>query len=356
MTLREIMRTWLGFRAGDISDPAMEKIADAIVENLRGLGLIVECKKYGTGFWEIVASTSSRLITRPDNKEASGVALLLAGKFDPPTLVFEEINAVQRGFGRKMVAAVFVGLSEAPGVFSCVKVDDLSPYLRDGRRWWEHIAHEYAQHDWQITHGENETRAPAGSPPREEAGQSAEFLRKRHLLVTLASEFGYDAAKVRLTPERETICYLGQTFVSEGDAQPDGNITIFYDPKMSDARLGCCLAHEIQHARYFAVRDAYRTEPEDGPLHRRFSQYNPELLASQRGVSDYSNEHWDAWKASSLPALFSDELAAGESEPINETIAEVAKALYNFGSDVRINPIWKELQQAINEEYEKLRR
>jgi len=78
------------------------------------------------------------------------------------------------------------------------------------------------------------------------------------------------------------------------------------------------------------------------------------LLAAQGGVSNYSKEHWAAWKGASLPKLFSDELAEGESEPINETIADVAKALYNWGPDVRINPVWKDLHRAINEEYEKI--
>jgi hypothetical protein len=334
----------------DPIDAAMERVAGAVCRNLRTLGLFVECTRYGTSFFEIAASTSKKLITRPDSRAASGIALLLAGKYEPPTLVFEEINSLQRGLGRKMVAAVFAALDEAPSVIAQVRVDDLSPVQRDGRRWWEHRAGDFANYEWTITHGENEMRAQ-----REDVAQSPDFLRRERLLERLAREFGYDPRKVRLSPERETIQYLGQSFTSEGDTQPDGSITIFYDPEMSDARLGCCLAHEIQHARYFAVRDAYRAEGEDGPLHRRFARYTRDALAAQRGVSDYSNEHWDAWKGAAPPALFSDELAEGGSEPINETIAEVAKALYNFGPDVRISPLWKELRQAINEEYERLR-
>lgn len=333
------------------TDAAMERIAAAICGNLRALGLFVDCKRYGTSFFEIFASTSKQLITRPDSREASGIALLLAGKYEPPTLVLEEINSLQRGLGRKMVAAVFAGLDAAPGAIPRVRVDDLSPFQADGRRWWAHVADDHADYEWIITHGKNEMTPAAAT-----LAQSRDFLRVASLIETLTQEFGYDPRKVKLSPERETIQYLGQSFTSEGDTQPDGTITIFYDPEMSDARLGCCLAHEIQHARYFTVRDAYRAETKDGPLHRRFARFTPELLAAQRGVSDYSNEHWDAWKAAAPPALFSDELAAGESEPINETIAEVAKALYNFGADVRISPLWRELQQTINEEYEKLSR
>ncbi len=157
-----------------------------------------------------------------------------------------------------------------------------------------------------------------------------------------------------LSPERKVFAFLGQSFASEGEATPDGRVTIYYDPRMSDARLGCCLAHELQHLRYFAVRDAYLAEPPDGPLHRRFVRFTPELLAAQRGVSNYSNEHWDAWKGAGPPRLFSDELAEGGSEPINETIAEVAKALYNWGPEARISPLWRELAAAIDAEYARL--
>jgi hypothetical protein len=185
---------------------------------------------------------------------------------------------------------------------------------------------------------------------------SPEFLRKQQTLAALVRQFGYEVEKVTLSPQAITFDYLGQSFTSEGQSFPDGRIEIYYDPSMSDARLGCCLAHELQHVRYFFVRDAYRAEPADGPLHRRFAKYAPEMLAALRGVSNYSNEHWDAWKGDAPPKLFAPELETGESEPINETIAEVAKALYNWGPDARINPLWKELHDAINEEYAALQK
>ncbi len=198
-------------------------------------------------------------------------------------------------------------------------------------------------------------RAQQGAvAPKAGAGDvetSAEFLKTRQALAAFCRAFGYDVGKVTLSPQSKTFDYLGQSFTSEGQSFPDGRIEIYYDPDMSDARLGCCLAHELQHVRYFTVRDAYRAEEADGPLHRRFAKYAPELLATLRGVSNYSNEHWDAWKGGAPPKLFSFELEEGDSEPINETIAEVAKALYNWGPDVRINPLWRELHDAINEEY-----
>lgn len=193
----------------------------------------------------------------------------------------------------------------------------------------------------------------AEDEPKEsgDLSDSPHFLKKRQTLEALAHDFGYDAGKVTLCPQTKTFDYLGQRFTSEGQSFPDGRIEIYYDPQMSDARLGCCLAHELQHVRYFAVRDAFRAEKADGPLHRRFAKYAPELLAAQRGVSNYSNEHWDAWKGDAPPKLFSFEMEEGDSEPINETIAEVAKAIHNWGPDVRLNPLWRELHDAINEAY-----
>ncbi len=181
-----------------------------------------------------------------------------------------------------------------------------------------------------------------------------EFARRQERLRALALEFGYDPDRVRLDASVKTFDYLGQSFTSEGEALPDGAIIINYDAKMSDARMACCLAHEVQHVKYFAVARAYHREDAAGPLHRRFAAFTPEILAAQRGVSPYANEHWDAWKGEKPPQLFSPELEEGGSEPINETIAEVAKALYNWGPDVAINPIWKKLQQAINIAYAEL--
>jgi hypothetical protein len=143
--------------ADDKCDPAIDEIAVAVCRNLRGLGLHVQSKKYGSGFCEIVASSSRRMITTPDGTEASGIALLLAGKYDPPMLVFEEINSLQPGLGRQMIGAVLAGLKERPGVFERLRVNDLSRRLHDGRRWWEHVAASYPEFDWVITHDEDRT-------------------------------------------------------------------------------------------------------------------------------------------------------------------------------------------------------
>ncbi len=331
-------------------DPAIDAVAHEICANLAALGLHVGSTSQGMRFIEIRGSTSKRLITTPDSKEASGVALLLAGGYDPPAVVFEQINSIEPGLGSRMVGAVLAGARTRPDVFSCVRVNDLSPFQPDGRRWWEHVADAHPQFDWRITHDPDASHWPA----REHVSSTPEFLRKRAILHALTEEFGHDPAVATLSPERKVFAFLGQSFASEGEATPDGRVTIYYDPRMSDARLGCCLAHELQHLRYFAVRDAYLAEPPDGPLHRRFVRFTPELLAAQRGVSNYSNEHWDAWKGAGPPRLFSDELAEGGSEPINETIAEVAKALYNWGPEARISPLWRELAAAIDAEYARL--
>lgn len=347
MGVWDFLRFWRGRRIA--TDPAIDAVARTICANLRAMGLHVAAQPYKAAFVEIRASTAASLVTTPGEKDASGLALLLAGKFDPPALVFEQINSVQRGLGRAMVAAAMEGLRAHPGVFACVKVNDLSPLQADGRRWWEHVADGYADFDWRITHDPDAPHWPARGIAGGDIARSADFLRKREKLETLAREFGHDPGRVTLSPTSKVFHYLNQSFASEGEATPDGRVTIYYDPAMSDARLGCCLAHELQHLRYFAVRAAYLAEPLEGPLHRRFARFTPELLAARRGVSSYSNEHWDAWRGARQPRLFSDELAEGGSEPINETIAEVAKALYNWGPAVRIDQLWRELQALIDE-------
>jgi hypothetical protein len=137
--------------------PPLERAAESICRNLRALGLYARWKCYRPGFCEIVASTSPKMITLPGGAEASGIAILLAAAYDPPTLVFEQINSLRRGLGSAMVGAVVAGLREHPGLLGRLRVNDLSPMGEDGRRWWEHIALRYAELDWLITHEEDMT-------------------------------------------------------------------------------------------------------------------------------------------------------------------------------------------------------
>lgn len=332
-------------------DLAIDRIAARIAEKLRALGLHVRAKRYGA-FHEIRASTSKKLITTPGDMTASGIALLIAPTYDPPQLVFEQINSLGGGLGARMVDAALSSLREHASVIAHVRVNDLSPIMTDGRRWWERLAARYADFDWRITHDED--GATHVVTPPEDIAQSSDFITQAAALHALTLSFGFDPGKVRLAPQKPPFDFLGQRFTSEGESFPDGRIVIYYDPAMSTARMGCCLAHEIQHVRYDVVRRAYQAEPANGPLHRRFAEYTPPLLAARRGVSDYSNEHWNAWKDATPPALFSMEIEQGGSEPINETIADVAKALYNWGPDVRIDPLWKELKRSIDEEYFKI--
>ena len=160
MAFWDVLRFWRRKPAVQQSDPAMLAIAEAISRNLAALGLFVDSRSYGRSFFEIKASTSSKLITTPDGREASGIALLLAGAYEPPSLVFEQINSLQRGLGRAMVEAAIAGMNERPGAFRRLRVNDLSPRLQDGRRWWEHVAAAHPQFDWVITHEE-----PFGSAP-----------------------------------------------------------------------------------------------------------------------------------------------------------------------------------------------
>jgi hypothetical protein len=353
-------------------DAAAAAIAEAIRARLGALGLYARVDVWRNGFVEVVGSTSPRFITTPDGREASGVAVLLAPRYAPPTLVFEEINSLTPGLGRRMAGAALAPLAEGPGVICCIRVDDASPRRADGRSFWEHVAAEHPQFEWRITPASPPLRhARAKRGPlatlrlrlcalirralrrrRPAAGRSVAETRRR--IEIFARDFGYDPEKVRLLPQKPAFDFLGQSFVSEGEAFPDGRIHIYYDPRMSAARLGCCLAHEIQHARFFAVAAAFRAEGDDGPLHRRFAQFTPQRIAALGGVSDYSSEHWRAWRSAGPPRLFSRELEEGGSEPINETLADAAKALFNWGSAAKLHPDWRELLELIRSEYEKL--
>jgi len=170
----------------------------------------------------------------------------------------------------------------------------------------------------------------------------------------MTAAFGYDPAKARLVREEFTFALGGVRCKAEGRALSDGSILVFYDPQMTLARLACCVAHEVQHQKYARVRRAFEAEGENGPLHRIFAAFTPERLAERGGVSDYSNEHWQAWRAAEPPRLFEDERTRGGSEPINETLAEVAKALYNFGPEARIDPLWRALYELILREWARL--
>ena len=136
---------------------SFDLLAQEIVSNLAQLGLHVRSQKYGMGFWEIRASSSTKIITVPGDDTASGVALLLALKYEPPMIIFEQINSIHPGMGRKMVAAILEGVRCYPSVFCHVRVNDLSKYLNDGQRWWEHIASHYTDFNWIITHDEDTT-------------------------------------------------------------------------------------------------------------------------------------------------------------------------------------------------------
>jgi len=151
--MRSLLK-FLGLAREERVDPVLGRAADAIVAALRALGLHAEAKSYGAHFVEIVASTSAKLITTPDNAEASGIALLLAGKYDPPTLVFEEINSLEPGLGSAMVEVALQGLENGP--VTKVRVDDASPRRVDGKSFWERVAARHARFDWEITQGERQ--------------------------------------------------------------------------------------------------------------------------------------------------------------------------------------------------------
>jgi hypothetical protein len=162
--MRALLKS-LGLAREAGADPAVAHTAETIVKNFRAFGLFVEAKRYGPHFVEIVASTSPKLVTTPGNALASGVALLLAGKYDPPTLVFEEINSLKPGLGRTMVEAALQGLAAPECPFRKIRVDDASPRGHDGLSFWRRLAAAHAWLDWVVTENEG-ARAPSGEAAR----------------------------------------------------------------------------------------------------------------------------------------------------------------------------------------------
>jgi len=156
------------------ADPGVTRTAEAIVANLRALGLFVEAKPFGPPFVEIVASTSPKLVTTPGSPLASGVALLLAGAYDPPTLVFEEINSLKPRLGRAMVDAALRGLTGQECPFRKIRVDDASPRGSDGLSFWRRAAAAHAWLDWEITENEG-----AGAPAARKTVQAELRERRR---------------------------------------------------------------------------------------------------------------------------------------------------------------------------------
>jgi hypothetical protein len=197
-------------------------------------------------------------------------------------------------------------------------------------------------------------RGARASRPAAAPFDTADFARKAEHLAAMTATFGYDPVKARLMREDFFFELGGVSAKAEGRALPDGSILLYYDPEMTLARLACCVAHEVQHQKYARVRRAFAAEAAEGPLHEAFAAFTPELLAERGGVSDYSNEHWAGWRAAEPPRLFEDEMDRGGAEPINETLAEVAKALYNFGAEARIDPVWRALYEMILREWARL--
>jgi hypothetical protein len=153
--LREQLAWLLGLRRTEFGgDPEVAQIAEAIAGNLAALGLHVKATRYREHFWEIVASTSPNLVTTPGGTKASGVALMLGARYDPPTLVFEEINSRTPGLGSKMVGAVLAALDARPERFPRIRVDDSSPRGADGLSFWERIAARDPRRAWDITQNE----------------------------------------------------------------------------------------------------------------------------------------------------------------------------------------------------------
>ena len=156
----EVLRFWRR-KPATLPDPAMLAIAEAISRNLSALGLFVDSRPYGRRFFEIKASTSSKLITTPDGTEASGSRFCSPAPMSRRRWFSNRSTLCSAAWGGRWWRRSIAGVKERPGAFRLLRVNDLSPRLPDGRRWWEHVAAAHPEFDWVITHEE-----PFGSAPR----------------------------------------------------------------------------------------------------------------------------------------------------------------------------------------------
>jgi hypothetical protein len=83
---------------------------------------------------------------------------LLAGAYEPPSLVFEQINSLQRASGRAMVEAVIAGVKVAPRAFMAGSTTLAA--LADGRRRGSDKSAAHPEFDCVITHEELPGSAP----------------------------------------------------------------------------------------------------------------------------------------------------------------------------------------------------
>jgi len=109
--------------------------------------LYVTLKSYGSGFWEIFASTSPKMIVKAGNDQASGISLMLTNRYDPPELYIEEINSLRAGMGARMVGAIIDALKYQSRAFQ-IRLNDRSPILSDDFTWWQHIISSHPEFKW----------------------------------------------------------------------------------------------------------------------------------------------------------------------------------------------------------------
>jgi hypothetical protein len=132
---------------GRPDDRQVETTASAIYLNLRRLQPYVTLQSYGPGFWEIIASTSPKMIVKAGNDKVSGISLMLTNRYDPPELYIEEINSLQVGMGAQMVGAIIDALKYQPRAFQ-IRLNDRSPIVRDDLTWWQHIISAHPEFTW----------------------------------------------------------------------------------------------------------------------------------------------------------------------------------------------------------------
>ena len=237
---------------------------------------------------------------------------------------------------------------------------------------------------WGEGGGGGATAHAAGKTTRERISERAdEKLRRRadaNIKAQLvAKDLGFPPAKIKAEVGDHKFTLGGKEYVAAGTANREsGEITIWSDHVNPDDDLEFkgLVAHEVEHQRFNTVFQAQREEskavmalPSDAdhmrpdgtlrpPYDEQFPIYSGMLkyygmksteLHEQDGVSEYSREYWEDWKAGKTDTF----------KAIHETLAEIARFDAEGIADhliaVKERPDWVALYDWINDTYDNLR-
>lgn len=174
-----------------------------------------------------------------------------------------------------------------------------------------------------------------GSSSTPTAATGTPTARGAELVGRIAKQLGYEGV-VNVTDEAGREFTVGDVkFTCAGTYDPDtGEITIYDSYDLDEQEAQGLLAHEIQHAKWVEFR-------KNGGWAKTFLQVgsDPNLinkLKQSDGVIDYSIKYW------------SNRFTPDTYLAINETLAEIARLKVQGGDLSKVDPVWMELFDKVN--------